>query len=380
MRTAKFIGIAMLSAVALSACGTGAGEADGLEGSVRISGSSTVEPISLAVSEHFNSYNRNWAFSVGGPGTTAGFEQFCNGDTDISNASRGIKGQEIDNCSDGGITPIELKIGIDGLAVIVSQSNDSIGCLNFEDLYAIFGAESNGVRTWEDAAVFAAELGSATTDWPSGGLAITAPGDESGTWGSFIEITLEDIQEGRAEAGFEAASGEPNTRRPGDIYVASPNDNVIIDGVGGNPNGIGFVGFAFAVNNQERVRMIEIAGDDGICTAPTAQTVAANDYAISRDLYIYVDQNSIGPDDERFNGAVAPFVDFYLTTEGQQHVSAVGYVQLSDRSRAETQATWSVAKGAAGVQPSVEPGPGPTESSASPIAPTSGHSGSRALA
>lgn len=349
MRTSKRLGAAILASVVLTTAIVGSVTAQDPEGNVRISGSSTVEPISLAVAEHFNSLNPNWTFSVEGPGTTAGFEQFCNGDTDISDASRAIKGIEVENCAGNGVEPVELRIGIDGLAVIVSLQNSSITCLNFNDLYAIFGVESDEIQTWEDAAAFAAELGSDTTDWPSGGLAITAPGDESGTWGSFIEIALEGIQEARAEAGSEAAAGEPNTRRPGSTYVASPNDNVIIDGVGGNPNGIGFVGFAYAINNFDRVRMVEIAGEDGTCTGPTAETVAANTYPISRDLFIYPDQNRIASDSERFNPAVQPYVDFYLTPEGQENVSVVGYVQLSDESLAETQAVWGASKAAAGA-------------------------------
>ncbi|MEA2025392.1 MAG: substrate-binding domain-containing protein, partial [Chloroflexota bacterium] len=273
----------------------------------------------------------------------------CNGETDVSDASRGIKDKEVNACAANGISPIELKIGIDGLAVIVSTQNDAIECLNFNDLYAIFGAESDDVRSWEDAAAFAAELGSETSAWPSGDLAITAPGDESGTWGSFIEITLEDIQEERAEAGNEAATGEPYTRQPGDIYVASPNDNVIIDGVGGNPNGIGFVGYAFAINNADRVRMVPIDGGDGTCIAPNEETVAANTYPIARDLYIYPEQGRIDPASESFNPALAPFVDFYLTPQGQELVSLAGYVQISEDALVETQAAWDAAKAEVGA-------------------------------
>ena len=205
------------------------------------------------------------------------------------------------------------------------------------------------MRTWEDAAAFAAELGSETSSWPSGDIAITAPGDESGTWGSFIEIALEDIQEARAEAGNAAAEGEPYTRQPGDIYVASPNDNVIIDGVGGNPNGIGFVGYAYAVNNSDRVRMVPIDGGDGQCIAPDEETVAANTYPIARDLFIYPEQGRIDPRRESYNPALAPFVDFYLTADGQELVSLAGYVQLAADALAETQAAWDAAKAEVGA-------------------------------
>jgi len=349
MRTTKQLGAAALATAVLTATISGSTLAQDVEGSVDISGSSTVEPISLLVAEEFNFANPNWTYRVNGPGTTAGFEQFCNGETDISDASRSIREVEVENCTAGGVTPIELKIGIDGLAVIASTQNDSIECLNFTDLYAIFGVESDGVRTWEDVAALASELGSTTAGWPSGDLSITAPGDESGTWGSFIEIALEDIQEARAEAGNEAAAVDPSTRKPGDIYVASPNDNVIIDGVGGNPNGIGFVGYAFAVNNADRVRMIPIDGGDGNCIGPDEQTVADNTYPIARDLYIYPDQGRIDPSSESFNAALAPYVDYYLSEEGQSLVSIAGYVQIAPDALAQMQAVWAAAKAEVGA-------------------------------
>ncbi len=339
---------AAISSAALSANLAGSALAQDAEGFVDISGSSTVEPISLIMAEEFNYQNENWTYRVNGPGTTAGFEQFCNGETDISDASRGIKDAETEACAANGIKPVELKIGIDGLAVVVSAQNETTECLNFNDLYAIFGVESDEVRTWEDAAAFAAELGSETSSWPSGDLAITAPGDELGTWGSFIEITLQDIQEARAEAGNEAAAGEPYTRQPGDIYVASPNDNVIIDGVGGNPNGIGFVGYAYAFNNSDRVRMVAIDGGEG-CVVPDEETVAANTYPIARDLFIYPEQGRIDPASGTHNPALAPFVDFYLTPEGQELVSVAGYVQISDEALAEMQAAWDTAKSEVGA-------------------------------
>ncbi len=349
MRNTKRLGAAVIGTAVLSTSLAGSALGQDVEGFVDISGSSTVEPVSLLVAEEFNFMNPNWTYVVNGPGTTAGFEQFCNGETDISDASRSIKDSEIENCAANGISPVELKIGIDGLAVIVSTQNDSLECLNFTDLYAIFGVESDDVRTWEEAAAFAAELGSETSSWPSGDIAITAPGDESGTWGSFIEIALEDLQDARAEAGNAAAAGEPYTRQPGDIYVASPNDNVIIDGVGGNPNGIGFVGYAYAVNNSDRVRMIPIDGGDGQCIAPNEETVAANTYPIARDLFIYPAQGRVDPASESYNPALAPFVDFYVTPEGQELVSVAGYVPLAEDALAETQAAWEAAKAEVGA-------------------------------
>jgi phosphate transport system substrate-binding protein len=346
MQTPRRLAAAVLASVAMAATVAGGALAqEDLEGSVVISGSSTVEPITSFVAEAFAPVYPNVTVSVDGPGTTTGFELFCNGETDISDASRPIRDTEVETCTSSGVTPLELKVGIDGLAVIVSTQNDAIECLNFNDLYAIFGVESNDIATWEDAAAFATELGSATTAWPTGDLSITAPGDESGTHGSFIEIALQDIQEARAEGGSEIAAGEPNTRQPGSIYTASPNDNVIIDGVSGNPNGIGFVGFAYAVNNADRVRMVPIDGGDGTCIAPDHDTVAANTYPISRDLFIYPATERITEGSDVYNPVVVPFVDYYLSDEGIQNVTAAGYVELAPEALEETRATWETAKG-----------------------------------
>ncbi len=339
----------MLGSAMLLTTIAGSALAQDESGSIRISGSSTVEPISSFVAEAFAGASPNVTVSVDGPGTTVGFELFCNGDTDISDASRAIKDIEAENCDGADVSPVELKIGIDGLAVIVSTQNDTIECLNFTDLYAIFGIESDDLRTWEDIAAFAAELGSTTASWPSGDIAITAPGDESGTWGSFIEITLQKMQEARAEAGNVDPEAEPYTRQPGDIYVASPNDNVIIDGVANNPNGIGFVGYAYAINNADRVRMIPIDGGDGTCIGPDQDTVAANTYPISRDLYIYPAVNRIDPTSDTYNAAITPFVDFYLSDEGIQNVSAAGYVELAPEVLDASRAAWAEAKASVGA-------------------------------
>jgi len=352
MRTITRLGAAMLGATLLTTVVVGSALAQDVE-ELRISGSSTVRPITDYVAEAFYAQNPNVTISVDGPGTTTGFELFCNGDTDISDASRSIRDSEMETCTANGIVPVELKVGIDGLAVIVSTQNAIIECLDFRDLYAIFGIESDKLNTWEDIAAFAAELGSTTSSWPSGDIAITAPGDESGTWGSFIELTLEDIQDARAEAGSEIAAesdaeGETvhRTRLPGDYYVASGDDNAIIEGVGDNPNAVGFVGYAYAINNADRVRMVPIDGGDGTCIAPDPETVVSNTYPISRDLFIYPDQGRVDPASGRFNALVQPFIDYYLSDEGIANVAAAGYVPLETEALGETRAAWTAATGA----------------------------------
>ena len=333
MRSTTRLGTVALASGVLVTVLAGSALAQDAEGNVIVSGSSTVEPISLAIAEEFNILNPNWTYSVEGPGTTAGFEQFCNGEIDIADASRAIREEETATCESAGVTPVELQVAIDGLAVITNPANEALTCLNFIDLYAIFGPESDAIATWEDAAAFAAELGSATTSWPTGDLSITAPGDESGTYGSFIEITLADL--------IEAQGAEETLRTPGDIYVASPNDNVIIDGVSGFPTGIGFVGYAFAANNPDRVRIVPIDGGDGTCVAPDPTTVADGTYPIARPLFIYPDQNRLAE-----NPAIAPYVDFYLSDAGLEIVNSTGYVAIPPETVEASRATWEAARAA----------------------------------
>jgi phosphate transport system substrate-binding protein len=365
--TTRLGAVALASGVLVTAL-AGSALAQDAEGNVIVSGSSTVEPISLAVSEEFNILNPNWTYSVEGPGTTAGFEQFCNGEIDVADASRTIREEELATCTGAGVTPVELQVAIDGLAVITNPANEALTCLNFTDLYAIFGPEADtfqasapeggeapppGVRTWEQAAELAAAAGSTTTSWPTGDLSITAPGDESGTHDSFIEIALADVIEARTESIEPVVvDGEEvfdRLRTPGDIYVASPNDNVIIDGVSGFPTGIGFVGYAFAANNPDRVKLVAIDGGDGNCVLPDPTTVADGSYPIARPLFIYPDQARLDPASDAYNPGIVPFVDFYLSDEGQPLVtSPAGYVQIPPEALEAVRAAWEEAKAAAG--------------------------------
>jgi len=222
-----------------------------ISGEIVISGSSTVEPISTRVKELFNEQNPNVAISVDGTGTGDGFALFCAGETDISDASRAIKEEEAQACADAGVEYVELKVAIDGLSVITSAANEAIECVTFADIYALVGPESTGFDNWSDAQAIATELGSTTT-LPDAPLTITAPGEESGTYDSFVEIVIEEFNE---ERGQEAET------RPD--YQASPNDNVIIDGVAGtadNNTTFGWVGFAFVEENLDRIKPLQVDG------------------------------------------------------------------------------------------------------------------------
>lgn len=321
------------TALLAAACAGDSGEdsAQGqLAGSIAISGSSTVEPVSSLVAEKFRAENPEVSISVNGPGTTDGFALFCEGETDISDASRPIADEEVAACEDNGIKYTELKVAIDGISVITSPQNEAITCLGFEDLYALVGPESEGFDSWTDAEDLAGELGSKHLPYPEAPLVITAPGEESGTWGSFIELALEDLGE---ERGIDDVATRPD-------YQSSPNDNVIVQGIEGSPSSLGWVGFAFYEQTDGAAKAIAIEGPDG-CVEPTRETISDGTYPLSRDLYIYVNTDKASSSE-----ALSAFVDFYLSEEGMASVNEVGYVDLPQEVVAESQDRWQMNSGA----------------------------------
>lgn len=331
---------ALVLAVALVAAACGGNDDDSgggsgseeLSGSIKISGSSTVEPITSLAAEKFREQNANVNISVDGPGTGDGFELFCNGETDVSDASRAIKEEEAAACKGKNIEFIELQIGIDGLAVITSSQNSSVSGLNFADLYALIGPESQGFKNWADASKLAAELGS-KSKLPSAPLSITAPGEESGTYDSFVELALVPEADKRIEAKKITEEQASTTRKD---YQASPNDNVIIEGVSGNASSLGWVGFAFADENKDKVKLLPIAKEAGAdFIAPTPETIADNSYPLSRPLFIYVNKAKLDA-----SPALKAFIDYYLSDEGLANVTEADYVALNDEQKAKTKSTW----------------------------------------
>lgn len=308
--------LALATVLVAAACGgDDTADDDGdTGGTIAVSGSSTVQPISAAVGQKFSDANPGVAVSVDGPGTGDGFQLFCAGDTDISDASRPIKEEEMQACADAGIEYLELQVAIDGISVLTSPANDAVTCLTFADMYALVGPESIGFDSWADANDLAVEVGG-TGGFPDASLSITAPGEESGTYDTFVELVLEDIADAR---------GEDPAARPD--YVASPNDNVIIEGIEGSDSSFGWVGYAFYVEEQDRLKAIEVDGGDG-CVAPNSTTIADGTYPLSRPLYIYVNKQRMTDKPE-----LASFVEFYFSEEGIASVSETGYVELTDYS------------------------------------------------
>jgi phosphate transport system substrate-binding protein len=324
------LGALAMSLVAAACGGDGGsngGTGDGgneLTGSLNISGSSTVEPITSLVAEKFRAVNPGVEIAVAGPGTSDGFELFCNGETDVQDASRAIDEEEVAACEEAGISYVELEIAFDALSVIGNPEN-SIDCLSLGDLYALFGPESKGFDSWADANSLATEVGG-NGGFPDQPLTIVAPGAESGTFGSFIDLAIGDIAEERKQ--------EETLRTD---YQSSGDDNVIIDNAVGNASGLGFVGFSYAENAGETIKEFEVDGGDG-CVAPSAETVIDNAYPLGRSLYIYVNQEKMSS-----NPALQPFVDFYLSDEGIASVEEVQYIALpSDRLEA-TRSAWGSA-------------------------------------
>lgn len=333
MRITTRFGAAALTATMLAAGTVGSTLAQDVEGIVDVHGSSTVAPISLAVSEDLIALNPGFGYTVGEEGTGDGFTGFfCVDNSDVSDASRAIKEEEAALCAENGVEFAELKIAFDGLAVITSPENP-LECMNLIDIYAVFGPESNGITTWREAGAFAAELGS-TTNFPEGDIAITAPSTESGTYDSFIELALTEVAEARGQ--------EPGTRDPvPPTYVGAASDFVIIQGVSQFPTSAGFVGLAYATGAEGAVKILGVDAGDG-CIVPDETTVADGSYPLSRPLFIYPALNRL-----ESNPAIAPWVDFYLSDEGIANVTDVGYVALAPEDLEATRAAWADVSGKA---------------------------------
>lgn len=295
-------------------------------GEVFVTGSSTVEPISVLVGELAEEVSGGaLAVSVEGPGTGDGFAKFCAGEADIADASRKIKEEEAALCTEAGIEFVELEVAIDGLTVATSPANDAVTCLDFKALYALIGPESEGFGNWTDAQALATELGSTSAAFPDADLAITGPGPESGTYDSFIEIAFKKIATERGT--------DPKAAR--NDYTQSPNDNVIVEGIEGSDSSLGWVGFAFYAAEADRMKAIEIDKGDG-CVAPTVETIADGSYPISRSLYIYVNKGNLAD-----NPAIGAYVDLYLSDEGIASVAEAGYVDLPAERLEASRTTWA---------------------------------------
>jgi len=279
--------------------------AERLRGAVKVDGSSTVYPITEAVAEEFFREHRYVRVSVGFSGTGGGFKKFASGETHISDASRPIKPSERDALRDAGIGFIELPVAYDGLCVVVHPDNDWVDHLTVAELKKIF-LDGTGVETWSDV----------RPNWPDEPIEIYAPGTDSGTFDYFKEVV----------------AGKKGAIR-GDMQV-SEDDNILVRGVSGDRNSIGFFGYAYFAENQSRLRAVPIDGGAGP-VSPSPETVESGDYApFSRPLFIYVSEKAAQEDQ------VAAFVDFYLD-HAAELASEVGYVGLPSHLSMRVERAWN---------------------------------------
>ncbi len=213
------------------------------------------------------------------------------------------------------------------MTVMTSPDNTSIDCLSFADLYALTGPQSTGFKTWSAATELATSLGSKTV-FPDADLSITGPGEELGTYDSYVELVITPI------ASKQTPPQESATRPD---YVASANDNAIIAGVSGSANSLGWVGFAYAQENKATIKELAVAKEpNGTCVAPTDATIADGTYPLSRSLYIYVNNAKAAN-----NPAVTSYVDYYLADGTISAVlETVPYVELPASELDATRTAW----------------------------------------
>lgn len=265
-----------------------------LSGDIPIDGSSTVFPITEAVAEEFGDLTGgNVRAVVGISGTGGGFKKFCANETVISDASRPIKQKEVDLCAAAGIEYIELPVAIDGLSVLVNLENDFVDCLTVAQLNTIWAPEAEDVvMTWNQV----------NPDWPTEEIRLYAPGVDSGTFDYFTE----------------AVNGDGGVSR-GD-FVASEDDNVLVQGIAGDKYSLGYFGYAYYVENRDKLKVVPIDGGAG-CIAPTDAAINNGSYApLSRPLFIYVRSDAAQQEH------IAEFVRYYLSDHGRRLAASVGYI------------------------------------------------------
>ena len=283
------VGASSVLALGLGACGSdddsGSGETDGpsgLSGDIAIDGSSTVQPFAEASAELFNEENPDVSISVGAAGTGGGFERFCAGETQISDASRSIEDEEAAICEKEGIEYTEVQVANDGIVVVTSPDLE-ISCLTTEQLAELWTDDS--ITDYADLGDDA-DTGEAL---PSGEVSLYGPGTDSGTFDYFTD----------------AINGEEGKSRTD--YQASEDDNQLVTGVAGDGAGLGYFGFSYYEQSADQLNLVSVDSGDG-CVAPSAETIQDGSYApLSRPLFMYPDNAALTGDD-----AVSGFMQFVV--------------------------------------------------------------------
>ena len=286
------LAVALAGIIGIGVVPARAQEADlgALGGEIVSDGSSTVGPLTQAVAEEFNAVAPNVQTSVDVSGTGGGFERFCAGETDVQNASRPIAEDEIATCAENGVDWYEFDVAYDGITVVVNKENTLLTCLTTAALKLIWMKE-NPANTWADL----------SSELPAETISLYGPGTDSGTFDYFVEAIL----------------GEDEIRED---FTPSEDDNVLVEGVAGDVNALGYFGAAYYQENQEILTALAIDNGDGNCVMPTAETIQDGSYApLSRPLFVYVRADSL----ER--PEVQAFVRFYLANAAAL-APEVGYV------------------------------------------------------
>ncbi|MDQ2631452.1 MAG: PstS family phosphate ABC transporter substrate-binding protein [Actinomycetota bacterium] len=300
----------MILAIGVTACGgsdddtTGSGGGGDLSGSIRIDGSSTVAPLTEAVAEQFMAENSDVRVTVGTSGTGGGFEKFCAGETDISDASRAIEPEEEDACKKGGIGFEEVHVATDALTVMINNENP-VSCLTVDQLAAIWGPDSN-IGNWSDIPGLKEDFDEE--------LALFGPGTDSGTFDYFTE----------------AINGEEGVSRT-DYNNVGEDDNATVKGVEGAPGGMGYAGFSFYTENEGKLKALEVDNGKG-CVTPSVETAQDGSYApLSRPLFIYPSEQALQKPE------VKAFIGYYLENVNSV-AESLGYVPLTDEQLTEAEA------------------------------------------
>lgn len=289
-----------------AACGGGSNNAPGgarSSGSteVKLDGSSTVFPISEAVAEEFQKANQGTRVTVGISGTGGGFQKFCRGEIDVADASRPISKSEQTACSGAGINYVELPIAYDGIAIVAHPKANWINDITVDELKTIWAPDAQGkVTRWNQV----------RKTWPDREIHLFGAGVDSGTYDYFTE----------------AVNGKAKASR-GD-FTSSEDDNVLVQGVAGDENALGFIPFAYFEENKDKLKLIPVddkkADNGNGPIAPSLDSIRTGAYQpLARPLFIYVSDKALARPE------VQKFVDFYLT-QGPTLAEEVGYVQLGE--------------------------------------------------
>ena len=265
-----------------------------LRGTVSLDGSSTVYPISEAIAEEFLSVAPRVRVTVGVSGTGGGFKKFLSREIDINDASRTIKNSEVEEARANGIDYLEIPVAFDGLSVVVNPNNTWVDHLTVDELRMIWQPGSM-VDSWDDI----------RPNWPQLPIRLYGPGTDSGTFDYFTE----------------AVNGESGASRPD--YTASEDDNVLVQGISGDENALGFFGYAYYIENQDNLKIVPIDEGNGP-VAPTARSINDGTYSpLSRPIFVYLNTDSLARPEVR------SFVEFYIDNAAGI-ANEVGYIELPE--------------------------------------------------